>query len=533
MRADFFSLTIVMANKELSHERKNGVYYTPSILARTLVEPIVESPNQKILDPAYGDGALLLAAEQILREKYQSRKKRNLFGCDVSPIGTRTRHLPASNLSKGDFFDFPMSNQFDLIVMNPPYVRHHYLNKETAKTYQSKIKDKFKIKKTSDLWAYFIVKASLHLKKGGSIGAILPWSFLQADFSSSLREWITDNFRDVKMLVLGANLFDKAQERVVLVWMKGYSLNNQSISIGHAHNTFELVNFHHISRQQFTRDKVNLTYSNDCHDLIDRYKTAFGFTEFENLAKTSIGVVTGANDFFIRKREEAEALDFNSSNLIPIYANSAEFAGFSINGNVPEKVLLYLTESNSTRYQDIISQGVQKKYHERAHSLNRSPWYQVKIGKTPDAFFPYRTSYIPYLMLNNVLVQSSNSIHRIYFKGLTAIERKWAQLSLLSLPAQLSLEAHSKTYGSGVLKIEPGSLNKAICYKSKDRTLLKTYNQVSRLLAANEKVLAMNMATEFINNHLRIDMNTSKSAEELYYELASRRRKGNLSTPPL
>lgn len=509
----------------ISDIRKNGVYYTPSLLARTLVEPLITSPSLRIIDPAYGDGALILAAEQVLKEKHHSKKRRNLFGCDLSPISDRTQHLSTSNLVKCDFFDYEGKSKFDVVLMNPPYVRHHYLKKDKVSHYQNKIENIFPLKRTSDLWAYFIVKATIHLKNNGSMGAILPWSFLQADYSIELREWLTGLFREIKVLALGPNLFNDAQERVVLVWMRGYGSPNKNLFIGTANNPNDPAKYHAISKEYFTRDRVCLSFSYDALEVMERYKSQYGFDNFGDFADISIGVVTGADSFFIKHEDELNTMSLGANQMMPILTNSAQLRGFSINGNMPDRRLILMTKESAISFRDYIEYGESEQYHLRSHSQRREPWYTVRTGNIPDAFFPYRVSLIPYLVLNSENIQCTNSIHRILFRNIVTTQKKWIQVSLLSIPGQLSIEASSKVYGVGVLKIEPSSLRKAICYSSKDRSITSVYNQISRLLQANNRKEAMRVATDFIEESLRIDRRLSIQAETVYEELLAIRKK--------
>ncbi|MDD5007810.1 MAG: N-6 DNA methylase [Syntrophorhabdaceae bacterium] len=514
-----------MVNRTPSDVRKNGIYYTPLLLARTLVEPLITGANLRIIDPAYGDGALILAAEQVLWEKHKSKKRSSLFGCDLSPLSDRAQHLPASNFVKCDFFDYEANGKYDVVLMNPPYVRHHYLHKDKVGHYQDVIKNVFPLKRTSDLWTYFIVKATIHLKTDGSIGAILPWSFLHADYSVELRKWLISVFREMKVLVLGANLFNDAKERVVLVWMRGYGGSNKGLLMGTATNPNDHVKYHAIPREYFTRNRVNTSFADDALEVMEKYKLQYGFTDFGNYADISIGVVTGADGFFIKQEDELNTMGLDVNRMIPILTNSSQLCGFSINGNIPNSRLVLITKDNAMRFKDYIKYGESEQYHLRAHSQRREPWYEVKVGGIPDAFFPYRVSLIPYLILNNRNIQCTNSIHRIYFRNITPIEKKWIQVSLLSIPGQLSLEANSRVYGSGVLKIEPSSLKKATCYSSRNRSIGGVYNQISRLLQVNNKREAMRVSTDFIEESLGIDRRLSIQAKNVYEELLSSRKK--------
>jgi type I restriction-modification system DNA methylase subunit len=82
-----------------NHHRKHGIYYTPSVLADYLAAPLITDAGVKILDPAYGEGALLLAAERQYHRKFPNSSL-HLFGCDIKPVNGLLRHLPEANLKK-------------------------------------------------------------------------------------------------------------------------------------------------------------------------------------------------------------------------------------------------------------------------------------------------------------------------------------------------------------------------------------------------------------------------------------------------
>lgn len=83
-------------------------------------------------------------------------------------------------------------------------------------------------------------------KKNASIGAILPWSFLLADYAVALRNWLVTMFSEIKILSLGSHQFDNAQERLVLAWMKGYGSPNSKLLLGTANNPDEHVKYNSI-----------------------------------------------------------------------------------------------------------------------------------------------------------------------------------------------------------------------------------------------------------------------------------------------
>ena len=511
-----------MQVSSIAENRKNGIFYTPPLLAEFLAKPLINKAKISVFDPAYGEGALLLAAEEIYKKRNQSNEI-CLFGCDISPINGLLKHLPLSNLLELDFFNYPVENTFDVILMNPPYVRHHLLGRDKIKKYQDQISSYCNITHNADLWVYFIVKSIAHLKQGGSLGAILPWSFLQADYARDLRSWLSGRFQEIKVLALGTKYFDNAKERVLLLWLNNYGNLCNSIKITSSKDVNDSLSFIDVSLDKWESDKVIFNAHYDVDDILRRYVDEYGFKQFENYASVRIGVVTGADKYFIISDEEANALGFTKNDLIPILTTSRKLSSFCLNSSNHLKNLIIIKAKGSKKFESYITEGKNALYHLRSHSIRRSPWYAVNVGATPDAFFPYRMSKFPYLVLNAGKTQCTNSIHRIYFKNVSEIERKWIQVSLLSVAGQLSLERHSKTYGRGLLKIEPTSLKNAIAYKDKDSQIDNTYFLISQQLSLGNKLQAMRMATEFIDDKLGIPKELSESAEEALYELQNRR----------
>ena len=188
------------------------------------------------------------------------------------------------------------------------------------------------------------------------------------------------------------------------------------------------------------------------------------------------------------------------------------------------KGLIYLTSKDEKKHYEYINSGEEQDFHLRAHSKLREPWYSVKLGNVPDAFFPYRMSRIPHLVLNNSDMQSTNSIHRIYFKKLTKVEIRWIFVSMLSVYGQLSLEANSKTYGRGILKVEPGSLGNVMVTKRKDNSINWFYKKIINRLKMGKKDEAVKIATSFINEKLEIPSEFSSNAFVTWQSIEQNRR---------
>ncbi|MGI0011527.1 MAG: N-6 DNA methylase, partial [Nitrosopumilaceae archaeon] len=526
----YLQMISAMEIKKLDDIRRNGKYYTPESLAEFLARPLIRDTTESVFDPAYGDGALLLAADKIAQEQ-KACSFIEVYGCDKAPVNGLLQKIPASQLVKENFFRYKPDKKFDIILMNPPYVRHHLMSESAWSLYQKATNPILQLNSYSDLWAYFLIKATRHLKKIGSIGAILPWSFLQAEYAQNVRVWLAGNFGRIKVLALGSNYFDTASERVLLLWLENYGTTVEEIRYGYSYQIDHEINYFKINKRAWEAQAVVVSAKSNVESIVQTYINKYGFEKFNNFADVKIGIVTGADDFFILDKIKANSLALPNKCLIPILKSSRELAGPSMNGSIPSNMLLSFSKNNSEETQRYIRAGSKKGYNHRSHSKRRTPWYYVNPGETPNAFFPYRCSHSPYLMLNTHKVQSTNSIHRIYFdKRLSENQIRWIQMTLLSAPGQLSLEANSRVYGEGVLKIEPSSLGNAIAHKGDGKFPDRVYQQITVLLVSNQKEKAVEIATKTIADILGVSTSLSQNTSLLLSELKNRRL-NNLDLP--
>lgn len=487
-------------------KRKNGIYYTPEKLAKFLADPLIDSSHMRIFDPAYGEGSLLLAAESIFKKKFESKGSIELFGTDIHPVNGLLSHLPEANLKQQDFFNLEYDLKFDTILSNPPYVRHQSQSRELIKEYREKLDCLQFLSNSSDLWAYFLVKSVFHLEPEGSIGLIIPWAFLQADYAKDIRCWLIDKFEHIKVLALNHPYFEEesAQERVVILWLYNKDHPTKRIEFAFARNIESDISYRELQKREWNSNKV-VGVNNDLDSIFSRISNELGFNKFESLADTRIGVVTGANSFFIRREEELTQLGFDPSQLLPIVTSAKELPDLIINGDLNLKRLVVISEVDRIQFSEFINNGEELEFDQRSHSKMRKPWFSINPGRTPDAFFPYRVGRIPYLVLNTPQVQSTNSIHRVYFKEeLTDRQIKWIVVSMLSAYGQLSMEANAKTYGRGMLKMEPGALGKVLVYKGDDVQVDDVYDVVIDLLGREEKEAALEISTNFIDTFLQV-----------------------------
>lgn len=209
--------------------KRHGKHYTPPALASFLVRQAfgaLETTEEplRILDPACGDGELLLAAAAALTRA--GRKKFELFGFDldadaINIAGNRLRAAGHSaSLTTTNFLelsDESLCNSFDIIVTNPPYVRTQAIGGAAAQ----ELAAAFGLQGRVDLTHPFVTLAPTLLREGGVLGLLCSNRFLSTKSGSNVRRILMDQLAIVRLFDLGdTRLFSAAVLPAVVIAAK-------------------------------------------------------------------------------------------------------------------------------------------------------------------------------------------------------------------------------------------------------------------------------------------------------------------------
>lgn len=228
--------------------KNTGATFTPTQLANFLAEKIsdyIVSSKYKVLDPACGEGELLLAMANVLKEH---NKRFSLFGFDSNDLylqfaeekltmegfhNNKLIHqdfLEAIDVTTSkmptlfDTFDSEVNNAFDIVIANPPYVRTQILGAKKAQD----IAKKFNLKGRVDLYYPFLIAMTESLKDGGILGVITSNRYLFTKSGESVRKYLSENYEIIEVLDLGdTKLFDAAVLPAIFLGRKGKHKTNK------------------------------------------------------------------------------------------------------------------------------------------------------------------------------------------------------------------------------------------------------------------------------------------------------------------
>jgi adenine-specific DNA-methyltransferase len=485
-------ITVTETTAEKLKRKELGTYYTPDDLARILTEWAIQKPTDTLLDPSYGGCAFLMAGLCTLKQQGRQKPGRQIFGVDIDPHaksflsdllkdGARKDQFVEGNFLHANENTF-QKRKFSCIVGNPPYINYHDITEKDAELARL-IVDKFNlnVNKQASLWAYFLIHSLNFIEDGGRLAMILPCSILRANYSGKIREILSQHFQLVQFICIAERFFDKTQEQGVVLMCDGYQSQAQPPS---ANITISEVKIREDVRKvlsSITHTRKFLSSDNlyegliseSTLDLLASLELREDVIKLGDWVNIRIGTVTGGNDYFIQSPSFWRQKGITPKFLSPVIRKPDQIQSILCNDEhikslikKNEKVqLLSLSEKVTITpsleiYLNAVPEKVRKAWQCRSREP-RSSWYIIPNRENPPAFLQYMSPNWPRLIVNESGATCVNNIHRLnWHNDHPVTDWKRLAIGMYSSLAQLSAELVSRSYGGGVLKIEPSEAKK-------------------------------------------------------------------------
>lgn len=478
--------------KTQSQRNKLGQFATPSSLAGEIISYAVgllsAQSEIRFLEPGFGTGPFFSA---LLRKVPASRIK-VAVGYEIDPHYAR----PAEELWEGTRLllhidDFTKADppkdepdKYNLVVCNPPYVRHHHLTPANKRALQGTVKRLlgFELNGLSGLYTYFMVLSQVWMQEGGVGAWLVPSEFMDVNYGRKLKEFLLKNVTLYRIHRFDPNevQFEDALVSSAVVFFK-----NSPPSERHK------VEFTFGGTVSNPRDSALISLKNlrgvpkwtHLPQSVSRIGHQRESITLGDLFTIKRGLATGCNSFFMLTPEMASELKLPKEFLTPVLPGPRDLDTDEIlsdNDGEPQithrRYLLVCDlpeEAVKSRYPSLwqyLQQGVENGVNERYLCRHRKPWYSQEVR--PPA--PFLCTYMgrqggrngsPFRFILNCSKATAANVYLLLYPKpvLSALiqgnleARKAVWKALASIAAEM-LMGEGRVYGGGLHKLEPKEL---------------------------------------------------------------------------
>jgi len=463
--------------------KARGAFFTPPELVSFVTEWAVRDARDVILEPACGEAAFLLAAAQRLSADGASHNEigSQLHGVELhqpsaSHAAERLGEVGlAANIRTLDFFDVPPEPVYDCVIGNPPYVRYQsFAGAARTKGLEAALRHGVRLNGLTNAWAAFVVHASQFLKPNGRLGLVLPAELLSVNYAAQVRRFLLQRFAKVRLVMFEELVFPGVLEEVVLLLAEGTG-SAPCFEVHQARDLSALARVEGATWLGFTPERdgkwMPALLPAGAFETFQTVVSGDGFSPLLAWGETTLGAVTGANAYFTLTREEAAAHKIPARELKHIsppgsrHLRGLTFSDAAWEEQARDGASCYLfapdIERPSAHALRYIEHGETQQVHTGYKCRNRKPWWRVPLVRMPDLLLTYMDHERPRLVTNDARVLHLNSLYGVNLRhGLKELGRDLLPISTLNSATLLAAEIIGRSYGGGLLKIEPNEADR-------------------------------------------------------------------------
>lgn len=472
--------------KNETAQKLRGGYYTPSDLADFLVRWVSVISPECILEPSCGDGV-------FFTEIAKHSKKSNVHAFELLEDEAKKAHrrasalsLPNFTLNHGDFLEWAVSRLessetlYDAVLGNPPFIRYQYLPEEfqcNARSIFDALDCKFT--KHTNAWVPFILASMALLKPGGRLAMVVPAEILHVTHAQSLRTYLGKQCSRLVVVDPEELWFEGTLQGAVLLLAEKKHSDAQS-SDGLAIYPVKGREFlKECPEQIYNKPKsingktiegkwTRAVLSQSTLSVLDGLECRKDVFRFNEVADVKVGIVTGANKFFLVDDETVDKYGlekwahpmFGRSEHCPgIIYDEIQHAHNATKGKPTNFVWFKGDDHVDQLPHDYIAFGEEQELQDRYKCRIREPWYSVPSVYSTEIGMLKRSHNTPRLIYNSINAYTTDTAYRV---KATRGNSEQLVFSFVNALTSLSAEIEGRSYGGGVLELIPSEINRLL-----------------------------------------------------------------------
>jgi hypothetical protein len=474
------------SRKTQAERNRIGQFATPPGLALDILKytATLLPCGQRIqfLDPAVGTGSFYSA----LRKVFPKRQIAEALGFEVDPqYGKAAADLWKDTglaVKIADFTTAEPSPCFNLIICNPPYVRHHHLKNADKNRLQQQTQQTsgMKLSGLAGLYCHFLGLSHAWMADGGIAGWLIPSEFMDVNYGGAVKKYLLDRVTLLRIHRFDPNdvQFADALVSSAVVWFRKSSPPKD-----------------HRVTFTFGGGLANPTTTREVpgHSLWHEPKwtrfpaagasTRHGVPLLGDFFSIKRGLATGDNNYFILPEADIKARGLPIEVFRPILPSPRYLADQEVkadrHGNPDIKRRLFLLDTKLSEEEILrrfptlhayLQDGKVRGVHMRYLCRHRSPWYSQEQRPPAPILCTYlgRSNVRSGRPFRFILNRSRATVANVYLamyptialaramaRDADLVRRVWIALNGIT-PQRLLGEG--RVYGGGLHKLEPKEL---------------------------------------------------------------------------
>lgn len=492
-------LKLLDAQKDQAERNRLGQFATPPQLASEIVEAsllFLRDQEIRFLDPAFGTGPFYSA---LLRSASMAdRHLETAGGFEIDPhYFVAAAQLWANAPVELRLEDFtralvPGSNveNYNLLICNPPYVRHHHLG-QAEKLRLQKVAEAIthiKLSGLSGLYCYFMLIAEAWIAPKGLACWLVPAEFMDVNYGRAVRKYLAKNVNLLRVhrFDVEVSQFDDALVSSSVIWFRNeLPATDSKVEFTFGGTVMQPETTVRVDRCDLLElNKWNTTLGGAKEKWTSyAHIPANAQIRFSDLFHIKRGLATGDNSFFIMPLSRALEYGIPREYLKPVLPSPRHLHTDLVESDtsgwpqLPHHLVLLdcsLPESEiqvkHPRLWKYLQSGIERGVHETYLCRHRTPWYSQEQREPAPLLCTYmgrisnlRSSPFRFI-LNSSQATATNTYLLLYpTSRLAALNQQlpevlriiWQELNLI--PAD-QLTNEGRAYGGGLHKLEPSEL---------------------------------------------------------------------------
>jgi adenine-specific DNA-methyltransferase len=474
--------------KSQLERNRSGQFATSAKLARQIANYVVSLIGHEpisFIDPAIGTGSFFSALLDATNGQHIERA----YGIEIDPqIADVCKSLWSGSglsISNADFTQAipPIAEEerFNLVLANPPYVRHHHLDNQ-SKIRLNELATQIlgtKVSGLAGLYCYFMLLSHEWMQEDAIAAWLIPSEFMDVNYGVALKKYLLEHVQ-----LLNIHRYDPSELQfddalvsssvVIFRNRKPHPDHSAKFSFGgpiaNPDNSRDIAVEQLHAIRKWTSLPVCTQHQKHTTCLAD-------FFEIRR------GIATGANEFFIMPLNQAEKLGITREFLKPILTSPRNLKNTTIHSrddgfpDLNDPLALIDTERSEDYIKvkcpalfDYLQTGITNGLQEKYLISKRTPWYKQE-QRVPS---PFLCTYMgrsletkPFRFIwNKSQAIVANTYLMLYPIGKLklALEAEPALYkSIFELLQNIKLEdlvSEGRVYGGGLYKLEPAELGR-------------------------------------------------------------------------